>query len=214
MKKKCVIFDAMGVIFTIGDDTNDLLVPFIKNYNQDITREEVNQYYMEASKGEISSKDFWKSVGLKIEFNGKNIEKEYLDTCLTLDEKFIEIARNLKKEYIIAILSNDVREWSEYLRIKHGLNEVVDYSIISGDVGVRKADEKIYKIALDKIGVEATDCVFIDDRDKNLIPALKLGMNVIKFDREGERKIKSEIDNVKRINSFSQLYSKLKLIWN
>lgn len=212
MNKKCVIFDAMGVIFTVGDDTNDLLVPFIKKYNKYITTEEINEYYMAVSKGEISSKNFWEKNGLNIEHNGKNIEKEYLDTCLTLDMEFIEIAQVLKKEYIIAILSNDVKEWSEYLQIKHGLNEIVDYSIISGEVGVRKANKKIYKIALDKIGIHASNCVFIDDRDKNLISAQELGMKVIRFEREGE--IKSQIDNITKINSFSQLENKLKLIWN
>lgn len=156
MDKKCVIFDAMGVIFTVGDDTNDLLVPFIRQYNRDITIEEINKYYMSASKGEITSKEFWENVGLNIEYSGKNIEKEYLDTCLTLDKEFIEIAKSLKKEYNIAILSNDVKEWSEYLRVKHRLNDIVDYSIISGEVGIRKADKKIYEIALNKIGIEAS----------------------------------------------------------
>lgn len=34
--KKWIVFDAMGVIFKVGDDTNELLVPYIKKLNKGI----------------------------------------------------------------------------------------------------------------------------------------------------------------------------------
>lgn len=39
MSTKWIIFDAMGVIFEVGDDTNDLLVPYIQNKNNMISAE-------------------------------------------------------------------------------------------------------------------------------------------------------------------------------
>jgi len=36
-----IIFDAMGVIFEVGDDTNELLVPFVQERNREITREAI-----------------------------------------------------------------------------------------------------------------------------------------------------------------------------
>ena len=115
MSTKWIIFDAMGVIFEVGDDTNDLLVPYIQKRNDLISAEIINEMYLKASLGEISSFDFWKELGFYSEY--PEIEREYLDTCLTIDPDFIETARTLLKKYYLAILSNDVKEWSTYLDI-------------------------------------------------------------------------------------------------
>lgn len=62
--KKWIIFDVMGVIFTVGDDTNDLLFPFVQQRNKFITREELNNTYMDASLGKITSEEFWRRTGI------------------------------------------------------------------------------------------------------------------------------------------------------
>lgn len=76
-------------------------------------------------------------------------------------------------------ISNDVSEWSAYLRVKYGIDNVVDFSTISGDVKCRKPDMEIYRIAIKQTKVNASDCVFIDDRDKNLVPAMNQDMKVL-----------------------------------
>lgn len=60
--KKWVFFDVMGVIFIVEDDTKDLLVPFVQEINQSISVEKINKAYIEASLGNISSRDFWLSM--------------------------------------------------------------------------------------------------------------------------------------------------------
>ena len=53
---KYIIFDAMGVIFTVGDDTNDLLVPYILERNPQESREHINDVYIKASIGQTLEK--------------------------------------------------------------------------------------------------------------------------------------------------------------
>lgn len=207
MKEKWLIFDVMGVIFTIGDDTNDLLLPFILQKNSFITREYVNEIYMDASLGKILSDEFWSRMSICEKGNEEKICKEYLDTCLTIDEDFVEIAKQLKEKYHLAILSNDVSEWSLYLRKKFGLDQIVEFSIISGDIHCRKPSADIYKMAIEKTGVRPEDCVFIDDRDKNLVAAEKEGMRTLRFLREGEYTKWDSIEN------FRELEKALLKIW-
>lgn len=209
--KKWIIFDVMGVIFTVGDDTNDLLVPFVQEHNKSITREEINNLYMDASLGKITSDEFWQKVGICKSGDKQEICKEYLDTCLTIDENFIRIARQLKKNYNLAVLSNDVSEWSTFLREKFGIDDVIEFSVISGDAKCRKPSEEIYQIALRQAKVDAADCVFIDDRDKNLIPAMNQGMKVIRFLRDD---VTTSLDDVAVISSFLELEDVLKNIWS
>src|SRR6266567_3918703 len=56
------------------------------------------------------------------------------------------------------------------------LRELFDAVILSGEVGLRKPDPEIYRLAARQIGVEPGDCVFVDDLPGNLAPAAALGM--------------------------------------
>lgn len=210
MNRKWVIFDVMGVIFKVGDDTNDLLVPFVWRYNKSITREEINDEYIKASSGVMTSVEFWKKMRAVAEGEEERICEEYLDTCLTVDEKFISIAKVLKEKYNLAILSNDVSEWSEYLRKKYDIDSVVTLSVISGDVKVRKPNKEIYDIILEQTGAAPKDCIFIDDRTKNLTPAKERGMHTIKFNRE--RQTSDDNDDI-CITDFEELYGILASLW-
>jgi len=180
--KNWVFFDVMGVIFIVGDDTMDLLVPFVKSLNNDINEDTIVEAYMKASFGQITSKEFWKLVG--VEDNYETIEKEYLNSQLIIDEQIIPVFAELSKKYNIGLLSNDVSEWSKFLRKKYCLETYLQEIIISGDVKQRKPSKEIYEIAIQNSGCLPEYCVFIDDRWKNIHAALELGMKVIKFNRE------------------------------
>lgn len=179
--KKWIFFDVMGVLFIVGDDTNDLLVPFVKKYNKQISSEEIVNEYMQASLGAISSKQFWRDVGLG-EFY-PSIETEYLESQLILDKNCLEVLKNLNKKYNLGIISNDVSEWSVFLRKKYDLDKYFKLSIISGDVKLRKPNKEIYEIVKNH-NIRYADCIFIDDRIKNLIPANELGFTPVHFNRE------------------------------
>ncbi len=195
-----IVFDIMGVIFEVADDVNDLLVPFIQRRDRSVSSEKINELYRKASLGEISSYDFWSQLGFASDY--PDIEKDYLDSCLKLDPEFINIARSLKESDSLAVLSNDVKEWSSYLRNKFGLNELLKVVVISGEVGYRKPDRKIYTILLDRIHESPSSCVLVDDRSKNLYAASRLGMKTIKFFRED---VADDYSGDFGITSFSQL---------
>ncbi len=171
----------MGVIFEVGDDTGELLIPFIQKRKPEHCADHIYQLYLKASLGEITGREFWYTLGFGNEY--PEIELEYLDTKLTLDPGFIPVAEQLASHYSLAILSNDIGPWSAYLRQKYGLNRLFNAVIISSEVGYRKPDHKIYQILLDRIQVPASACVYIDDRLKNLHPAGILGFKTIRFNR-------------------------------
>lgn len=184
--RKVIIFDVMGVIFKVGDDTNDLLVPYILKQKPAVSAEYVNQIYLEASLGRITSKEFWERMGFIKD--SQEQEKIYLDSSLTLDEEFLRTAVELKDDYDLALLSNDVSEWSAYLRKRHGLNGLFKEVVISGEVGMRKPDMKIYRLIISRLNALPGNCVFIDDRYKNLKPASEVGMKTIRFARDNGQK--------------------------
>jgi putative hydrolase of the HAD superfamily len=78
-------------------------------------------------------------------------------------------------------LSNDVSEWSHKLRVRREIARHFAGFIISGDVGIRKPDPGIYHVLLSAIGRPAQDCVFVDDRVKNLDAAKAIGVQTVLF---------------------------------
>lgn len=58
--------------------------------------------------------------------------------------------------------------------------ELFDVVVEFRQVGVRKPEPEFYEIALERLGVEAGEAVFLDDLGVNLKPAWAMGMSTIK----------------------------------
>jgi putative hydrolase of the HAD superfamily len=170
-----VIFDAMGVTFVEGDDVSNLLIPYVASQCGCTSREAIRKLYLPASLGQMSSREFWVRVGCAYPAS----EREYLDTQLKLDPDFVAVAEQLKKRYELAMLSNDISEWSAYLRRRFALDRLFTSVVISGDHGFRKPDRRLYQVLLRSLGAAPQRCVFVDDQPRNLETAAQLGMHTV-----------------------------------
>lgn len=66
-----------------------------------------------------------------------------------------------------------------------GFLEYMDGGILSYRDKVIKPDAAIYELLLDRYGLKAEECVFLDDTEKNLVTAGEMGIHTILFqDRE------------------------------
>ncbi len=59
-----------------------------------------------------------------------------------------------------------------------------DGIIVSGDEKLLKPDAPIYRLLLDRYGLEAEDCIFIDDSRANVEGARQVGMHAIHYPDE------------------------------
>jgi putative hydrolase of the HAD superfamily len=101
----------------------------------------------------------------------------------------IEYMRDLRgRGYKLAICTNNVREWEPLWRAKLPVDELFDVVVDSGFVGWRKPERRIYEIALERLGVPASDALFIDDVELNCQVARELGMEAVWF-RSAEQAI-------------------------
>jgi putative hydrolase of the HAD superfamily len=77
--------------------------------------------------------------------------------------------------------------WGEALVYdRESFESLFDMWVISHEVGLRKPDPAIYALAVDKLGLPAEECVFVDDLGGNLKPAAEIGMATIKHVDAGE----------------------------
>lgn len=80
-----------------------------------------------------------------------------------------------------AILSNSFGAGGHDLYAGYDLDLLFDTVVISDQVGMRKPDEDIYLLTVERLGVAPERCVFVDDTAVNLPPAKALGMAVVHF---------------------------------
>ncbi|HSN07154.1 MAG TPA: HAD family phosphatase [Candidatus Angelobacter sp.] len=59
---------------------------------------------------------------------------------------------------------------------RDGWDDLFDVVVISGEVGMRKPEARIFEHALDLLGLDPEECVFVDDLPHNVAAAEALGM--------------------------------------
>lgn len=87
-----------------------------------------------------------------------------------------------KDRYSMGLLSDALPSILLFVE-QYGISKYFDTKIISSHVGATKPDPGIYRAALDALGAEPSDCVFVDDRICNLEAASNLGINAIQMAR-------------------------------
>ena len=93
------------------------------------------------------------------------------------DEAMIEAVRRAHDAGVrTGLVSNS---WGGHLYDADLMDELFDAVVISGRVGLRKPDPRIYAMAAEMIGVEPSACVFVDDLSQNADGAKAAGMEAI-----------------------------------
>jgi len=96
----------------------------------------------------------------------------------------LDLVKRLAKtgDYLLATLNNESRELNAHRVEAFGLRRYFSAFLTSGYLGVKKPDERMYRLALDITQREPKECVFVDDRFLNLECAALLGMTGIHFE--------------------------------
>lgn len=112
------------------------------------------------------------AVEVRDELNGNNrLNKELVDY----------IKDELRDKYKIGLISNSD---SDYLRReidKYHLEPLFDAIIISSEVGAIKPELEIFRIALERLGSQADEAIFIDDNPTYVQAAEQLGISAIVY---------------------------------
>jgi putative hydrolase of the HAD superfamily len=82
----------------------------------------------------------------------------------------------------LATLNNESRELNEYRIRRFGLDRLFEVFFSSCYLGIRKPAERIFRIALDIVGLAPERVVFVDDRDENVFVARELGLKTVLAD--------------------------------
>ena len=88
-----------------------------------------------------------------------------------------EILPDLKRRAAVWLLSNNNHVHMDYVRAHYPFMALADGVISSYEVGHRKPDKEIFRLALSRAGVAAGQALFIDDKFENVTAASELGLH-------------------------------------
>ena len=109
------------------------------------------------------------------------------------DQEMLDAVRGFHDRGVpTALVSNSWREED------YDVDDLFDVIVLSGALGIRKPDPRIYQHAADRLAVPTSRCVFVDDLGGNLKPAKALGMTTIRHTGAS-----STISQLKRLLSAS-----------
>ncbi len=77
------------------------------------------------------------------------------------------------------IITNNLAEFRDAWRASLPIDELFEDVVDSHEVGLRKPDPAIYRLATERMGVELTKSIFLDDLAANVDAAAELGMTAI-----------------------------------
>ena len=129
-------------------------------------------------RGEIAVEEFEHLLSAALADEGSTVEAQglvsqmFADLAIYEDSMTSLVTRAHAAGIRTGLLSNS---WgNDYDRSEW--HEMFDAVVISGEVGMRKPEREIFEFALDRIGLPAGECVFIDDVAHNIAAAAQAGL--------------------------------------
>jgi putative hydrolase of the HAD superfamily len=137
---------------------------------------------LRASSGEIPEEAHWQAVAEALGVSRQESDKitaEFFSGDRE-DKALLDFLRSLRPERKVGLISNAWSGLREYIT-RQKFEDVFDEMIISAEVGLMKPDARIYRLALERMGVQAEESVFVDDVLVNVEAARSIGMSAIQF---------------------------------
>jgi putative hydrolase of the HAD superfamily len=135
----------------------------------------------------LPSQDYWSLVAQDL---GTAIDESLLTSLVTIDvdswtdyrdEMWTLAATYRQAGGRLGMLSNGVREIVARIRSDRDLPALFDAVVISYEVQLAKPEPEIYRVTLDRLGVEPAAALFVDDRLENIDTARELGLQTLQF---------------------------------
>ena len=191
---KAILFDVGGVLqlgrfslFPFGVHRSMSVHKFMArklHITLDQWFDSIDTSYAESIEGKISKQKALSIMSTDLETTPEHLESLFVRAYRKFykrNNELYDLAFSIKKKgYKIAILSDQWHVSKEALILSSDSRKF-NVSIVSCDVGMRKPDPRIYRLALRKLHIKPHEAIFIDNQKWNITPAKKLGLKTILY---------------------------------
>jgi epoxide hydrolase-like predicted phosphatase len=170
---KAIIFDCFGVL------TTDNWKEFVSSLPES-QRAEARNLNRAFGAGVLNKQDFFHEI---LALTGE----EPHDTDLLLENEavknteLLKFIATLRPKYKIGLLSNVASNWirDQFLSVEE--KKLFDDFVFSYEVGMTKPDPRIFKLAAERLNVEPSEAVLVDDIDYYCAAARDIGLRTVVY---------------------------------
>ena len=151
-------------------------------------------------RGEISELAVWQYLenDLDLARHGltwQELQREFFAEDF-LDEDLIAFIRNVRPGLKTGLISNAWDGLREMLHTRAPIADAFDVLVISAEEKTAKPDARIYQLALERLGVQPGEAIFLDDFIDNIDAANALGLIGVHFQSsaQAQRDIRALLD--------------------
>lgn len=136
-----------------------------------------------ATLGQATDDDVWQSVADVLHLDTLTRDRLRRDYFARdqIDSALMEFIRGLRSRVRVGMITNAWPGIRRYLVDEFKIADAFDPLIVSAEAGIAKPDPRIYQLALERLGIEPAEAVFVDDFEDNAAGARWVGMQAVHF---------------------------------
>lgn len=176
---KAIIWDLSGVVLhTVKGTFYSLMAERLGAPLKDVERLMSSTENKLWDLGEMTDDTFYTFIlkGLNMPMEKKSILRKFVLDDFYIDQEILAYIKKIHKSFTTVLLTNFPKHVHDFMKTDWIVDGAFDHIIASCDVKLIKPDPAIYKLTLARIGCQAEESVFIDDWEKNVKAAEKLGI--------------------------------------
>jgi epoxide hydrolase-like predicted phosphatase len=198
MKVRAVIFDLGGVLIR----TEDRRPRAELARRLGMTYDELSRLVFEsdsarlATIGKTTTREHWESVRLALGLSADEFPsvRSGFWGGDALDARLVSYIRSLRPRFKTGLLSNAWDNLRQVITHTWEIADAFDDIVISAEVGMAKPDLCIYELAVQRLGLSASETIFVDDFPHNIEAAHQVGLQGILF--VDPRQVRQELDRL------------------
>lgn len=155
---------------------------------------------LKAMCGEVGEDELWRTLERELDLprfgmTWQEFQREFFVEDF-LDEELVALIRSVRPALKTGLISNAWDGLREVLRTRVPIADAFDVLVISAEEKVAKPDPRIYHLALQRLGVQPHEAIFLDDFIENIHAANALGLIGVHFQSsvQAQRDIRALLD--------------------
>ena len=168
---RAVLFDLDGVL-TLDRTGSESTVRSLARHTglpEAALRTAYGRHNREMLHGQLTHEDIWPEMCAEL---GQQVDSALLHQAFVetpMDEAMLALAREMKARGCpIALVTDNKADRIRAILTHHQLHALFDVVSVSAEIGSGKRERRIFDVTLDRLGVPAQACIFIDNTAHNL----------------------------------------------
>ena len=171
---KAIIFDCFGVFYI------DPFGHFIAAAKPEV-RQELRDLMLAEDLGHVDVTEIVQRYSELTGLPEADVRQQLYGVRMVRNEALLDYAESLRKNYKLALLSNLSPHSMDKYFTQAERKKYFDTVVVSSEVGLIKPQPEIYELTAERLGVDPSETVFIDDYPANCDGARSTGMQAIVY---------------------------------